>query len=156
MRYILLFFVVVPLVELYLLVWLSSQIGFGTTVAITLVTGIVGGSLAKRQGLQFWRAWNQALAEMRTPEEGIVDGLLVVVGGTLLITPGVMTDIVGLLLLVTPVRRAVADRVRAALNRRITRQTTFVATGNGFGPAVGHSGTPRVVIETTGETKPEP
>ncbi len=118
-RYILVAFVVIPLVELYLLLWLGSLIGFWPTVAITVVTGVLGGSLAKREGLRVYRQWRDALDEMRAPETGIVEGVLVLLGGALLITPGVLTDITGVLLLLPPTRRPIAARVRRAVDARL-------------------------------------
>lgn len=119
MRWLFLLFVVVPLVELYLLLWIGSLIGFWPTVAIVLATGLLGSTLAKREGLKVWRAWRQSLETLTPPEQGVVDGVLVLVGGALLITPGVLTDAVGLLLLVPTTRGLVAARVRRAIDRRI-------------------------------------
>lgn len=119
MRYVLIAFVVIPLVELYLLLWVGSLIGFWPTVAITVVTGLLGGGLAKREGMRVYRQWRAALDEMRAPETGIVEGVLVLLGGALLITPGVLTDITGLLLLVPVTRRPIAARVRRAVDARI-------------------------------------
>ena len=119
MRYLLIAFVVIPLIELYLLLWLGSLIGFWPTVAITVVTGVLGGSLAKREGLRVYRQWRDAINELRAPETGIIEGVLVLLGGALLITPGVLTDLTGLLLLLPPTRRRIAARVRRAVDARI-------------------------------------
>lgn len=121
-------FVVVPLTELYLLVVLSHVIGFWTTLTLALATGLVGASLARREGLRVWRAWQDAMTRMVVPEDGVVEGLLVLFGGTLLITPGVLTDGVGLLLLVPSSRRAVAKLVRRAIDRRIEAGRIEVVT----------------------------
>ncbi len=80
----LLLFTVVPLVELYLLLVIGSSIGFWPTVAIVLTTGLLGAWLAKSEGLRVYRKWQASLAQGRLPEEGVLGGLLVLVGGVLL------------------------------------------------------------------------
>jgi UPF0716 protein FxsA len=127
-RYVLIAFVVIPLVELYLLLWVGSLIGFWPTVGITVVTGLLGGTLAKREGIRVYRQWRSALDEMRAPETGIVEGMLVLLGGALLITPGVLTDITGLLLLVPLTRRPIAARVRRAVDARLAAGQLQVAS----------------------------
>ena len=152
MRLLLVLFVGVPLLELYLLVWLSTVVGFWTTVAITLVTGVVGGTLAKREGLRVWRAWNDAISRMVPPEEGVTDGVLVLVGGALLITPGVLTDVVGFALLLPASRRAVARQLRAWLDRRIASGQIGLGTpGVRMGVAPWPEGA-RTVIDTVGDS----
>jgi UPF0716 protein FxsA len=154
-----LLFVVVPLSELYLLLWVGSRIGFWPTVGITLVTAVVGGSLARREGLKVWRAWRHALANLEPPAQGIIEGMLVLVGGTLLITPGLMTDAVGLLLLFPATRRRVAQRVRRAVEGRIASGQIRVVDWRqqGRAPDAWISRAPRHdrVIDTTGETRKE-
>jgi UPF0716 protein FxsA len=118
-RWLLLLFLVVPLLELYLLVWAGSVFGFWPTMGITLLSAILGGALAKREGLKVWRSWRRALTELRPPEQGVIDGVLVLVGATLLISPGVLTDVVGILFLVPFTRRIGARVIRRALDRRI-------------------------------------
>lgn len=119
MRWLLLLFIVVPLVELGLLLWIGHFIGFWSTVAIVLGTGLLGSTLAKREGLKVWRAWRRSLETLTPPEQGVIDGVLVLVGAALLITPGVLTDVLGLLLLLPGPRGMVAKRVRRAIDRRI-------------------------------------
>lgn len=111
-------FTLVPLVELYLLLWLGTVIGFWPTVGIVLTTALVGGFLAKREGLRVWNEWQKALSEMRIPEDGIISGLLVLVGGVLLVTPGVLTDITGLCLLFPPTRRVIARWLEGYAEKR--------------------------------------
>lgn len=111
-------FTIIPLVELYLLLWMGSVVGFWPTVGIVLVTATIGGWLAKREGLRVWNEWHKALAEMRMPEDGIISGLLVLIGGVLLITPGVLTDITGLSLLFPPTRRVLAKWLEGYAERR--------------------------------------
>jgi UPF0716 protein FxsA len=152
MRWLVVIFVVVPLAELYLLLLIGDWIGFWNTVALTIVTGVLGGSLAKREGLKVWRQWRRALDELRPPESGVIEGVLVLIGGALLITPGVLTDITGLTLLLRPTRRAIAARIKQRLEDRIARgdiKVTTVMSGdfaNIHRPGAGD------VIETSGES----
>ncbi len=126
MRWLFLLFVVVPLIELYLLLFVGSKIGFWWTVCIVLVTGVIGASLAKREGLRVWDTYRQALGEGRLPDEGIVGGLLVLVGGVLLVTPGMLTDLVGFCLLVPQTRRFFADLIRAVIAKKLDQGTVQV------------------------------
>ncbi|HEY8432245.1 MAG TPA: FxsA family protein [Sandaracinaceae bacterium] len=122
-----LLFVVVPLVELYLLLVLGRAVGFWPTVGLVLGTAALGTWFGKREGLRVFREWRDSLARGEVPEEGILGGLLVLVGGVLLITPGVLTDLTGLLLLFPPSRRWVAKQLRARLEKSIAEGgTTFV------------------------------
>jgi UPF0716 protein FxsA len=135
-----LLFTLVPLVELYLLVWLAGFIGFWPTLAIVMVTAGLGAFFAKREGLKVLRAWQTALAELRAPEEGLTSALLVLAAGIFLITPGVLTDLAGLLLLLPPVRR----RVAALLERRLV-PGGVVTTGSFAQVVGGFGGMPRGV-----------
>lgn len=144
-------FVVLPFVDLVLLLRVGGLIGFWPTVALTVGTGALGAWLAKREGSRVWRAWTRALAELRTPEQGIIDGVLVIAGGALLMAPGVLTDLVGLSFLIPPTRRLVARLVRAAVDRRIASGRIHVVT-SGFVDA-GAGGSPSgEVVDTTGES----
>lgn len=104
-------FVFVPLAELALLVWLGRRVGLLPTVALVIVTGVLGASLARLQGLASWRRFQQALAEGRPPHRELLEGLLVLLAGAVLLTPGLLTDLTGFALLVPPLRRAVAARL---------------------------------------------
>ncbi len=155
--WLLLIFVVLPFCDLYLLLVIGRVIGFWPTVALTLTTGILGGLLAKREGLRVWRRWREALAELRPPEEGIIDGILVFVGGALLITPGVLTDTLGFLLIIPVTRRLVATRIRRAVDRRIAQgQLHVVSTSSVFQGFDGFDPDPDPVqpgiVETSGES----
>jgi len=126
-----LLFTIVPLVELYLLLFLGNLMGFWPTVLLVLLTGVVGAWLAKREGLRVFRKYRDALSEGRMPEEGVLGGLLVLVGGVLLVTPGVLTDLTGLALLFPPTRRIIAAHMRARFEKRIRDGSVRVVS---FGP----------------------
>ncbi len=112
-------FTLIPIVEMFLLILLGDALGFWGTVSLVLITGIVGGALAKSEGLRVLRKWQGSLARGEMPEEGVVGGLLVLIGGVLLITPGVLTDVAGLLLLIPATRRWLAARIAKSVERRI-------------------------------------
>ncbi|HWH20487.1 MAG TPA: FxsA family protein [Solirubrobacterales bacterium] len=105
-----LFFIVVPIAELFVIIQVGEWIGVWPTLLLLLLDAIVGSWLLKHQGRAAWRRFNQALAERRMPAKEVADGFLVILGGALLIAPGFLSDIVGILLLV-PATRAVARRV---------------------------------------------
>lgn len=113
--------VVVPLVEVYLLVLVARQIGFWPTVSITIATAILGSYLARREGTRVWRAWVRSLEELRSPTAGILEGLMILVGGTLLLTPGLITDAIGFSLLVPWTRRALLQHVEKAIDKHLHR-----------------------------------
>ncbi|MBI3202625.1 MAG: FxsA family protein [Myxococcales bacterium] len=155
-------FVALPFVDLVLLLRVGSLLGFWPTVALTLAMGALGAWLAKREGLRVWRAWTRALSELRAPEQGIIDGVLVIAGGALLMAPGVLTDVVGFAFLIPPTRKLIAGLVRRGVDRRIARGQLHVVT-TGFGPFApegrgdgGPGPTAGGVVETTGETVDDP
>ena len=133
----LLLFTIVPLVELYLLLLIGDLLGFWPTVAIVLVTGMLGAWLAKQEGLRVLRKWQASLAEGRMPEEGVLGGVLVLVGGVLLVTPGVLTDVTGLLLLLPPTRKLVANAVRARFEKKVREGSVRVVTLHDVAGAAG-------------------
>lgn len=101
-------FVAMPFVELALLIYLGQQLGFWPTIAIVLVTALIGAFVLQQQGLQTMRRISQSMASGEPPIEPVVDGFFLAIAGAFLLTPGVVTDAIGLSLLVPPVRRALA------------------------------------------------
>jgi len=114
----LLLFTIVPLAELYLLVKLGSVVGVVPTVALVILTGVLGAWLARVQGLSVVQRLGEDLAEGRLPTDALIDGLLILVAGAVLLTPGLLTDAMGFVLLI-PQGRAVVRKVVAA---RFTRR----------------------------------
>jgi UPF0716 protein FxsA len=119
MGWIALTMLVVTSVEVFLLLQVGALLGAGPTFVLVLLTALLGGYLLKREGLRVWREWSRALGEMRVPEEGITSGLLVVVGGTLLMTPGVLTDALGIALMIPPFRKVVAREIEKRVRARM-------------------------------------
>lgn len=131
-------FVGVPLLEIYLLVQLGQVVGAWWTIAILLAAGILGSYLVKREGSRAWRALRSALASGRMPATELADGALVLVGGTLLVTPGFATDAVGLFCIL-PFTRPVARRVLARVigRRLVVRAVMDPGMGRREGPPTG-------------------
>ena len=95
-----LLFVVLPAIELSLLIEIGSRIGTMETLALIVVTGMVGASLARYQGLQVLRNVEMETAQGRLPGAALVDGMIILVAAALLVTPGILTDVAGFLCLV--------------------------------------------------------
>lgn len=125
----LLAFLVVPIVELAVIVQVGDLIGFGWTLVLLLAMSVAGAMLVRREGTRAWRRFREAIAEPRLPTHEVVDGALVVLGGALMLTPGFVTDVVGLLLVI-PVTRSVVAR----LVRRQVRVVTLGGPAAGRGP----------------------
>ena len=114
----LLLFTIVPLVELFLLVKLGTVIGVGPTVLIVIGTGVLGASLARWQGLGVLRRVSDDLAQGRLPADALIDGLLILIAGAVLLTPGLITDALGFMLLVPQGRALVRRMVAARMEQR--------------------------------------
>ncbi len=114
-RWLLLFFVVTPIVEMYLLLTVGDHIGALPTIGLVLLTAVIGVSLLRQQGLATLTRAQQRIAEGTIPAAEMADGLLLAVAGPLLLTPGFLTDAMGFVLLVPGVRRTlgrfVSDRL---------------------------------------------
>lgn len=115
-----LLFTVVPLVELALLIWIGGQTAWWVPIAMVLLTGITGAALARWQGLRALRRIQDDLNTGRMPADAVVDGVLILVAGILLVTPGVLTDIFGVALLVPPLRSLMKRASMAWLRRHVT------------------------------------
>ena len=129
-------FLIVPVVELALLIQLGGLIGFWPTIGIIILTGITGTYLAKREGLSVWRAFNDRLRQGQLPGRELLDGVIILVAGALLITPGVLSDIAGLIGLV-PVTRSV---LRRYLNARIQKASQEGSVFFSFGGSTSFGG----------------
>ncbi len=97
-------FVGVPLLELYVLSLVEDRIGLINTLGLVVATGMLGAVVMKRQGAEVWRSAQMRMARGEIPTEEILGGMMVLVGGAMMITPGIITDAVGLLLMVPAVR----------------------------------------------------
>jgi len=122
----LLLFTVVPLVELYLLVKLGTVVGVGPTIFLVIFTGALGAWLARRQGLDVLRRVSEDLSRGRMPTEALMDGALIVIAGAVLLTPGLLTDALGFVLLVPRTRAAIRKFVAARFARRPSNGTAEI------------------------------
>lgn len=130
-RRLVLLFITVPIVELAVLIELGRLIGLWPTLGIIAVTGILGAMLASREGLRAWHAFQMEMAEGRMPGRPILDGLSIFAGGALLLTPGLLTDILGFTLLARPTRRWIQNRLVDRLGGRLVRQgQVFIRTSS--------------------------
>jgi len=112
-------FIVLPLAELYVILKVGDAIGAVWTILLLAADSLLGSLLLRSQGRSVWRRFNTALSEGKVPHREVMDGVLVIFGGAFLITPGFITDIVGLLLLVPPTRALIRSRVVRRLGRRV-------------------------------------
>lgn len=120
-----LLFVLVPLVELYLLLKLGALIGAGPTIAIVIVTGVLGGSMARIQGFAVLRRVRESLDAGILPTDALIDGLFVLAGGLLLLTPGLLTDIVGFLALLPPTRELLKKWIKRRFQRILDTKVVY-------------------------------
>jgi UPF0716 protein FxsA len=135
MLQLLLLFTIVPLVELWLLVQLSGVFGFWTTIAVVLATGMAGAALARWQGFQVIRRVQNEMRQGMLPAQAVGDGVLILAAALLLITPGVLTDVLGLSLLIPPLRKLVLKGVRLWFAKHVRVQTQAFHVGpNGAQP----------------------
>ncbi len=110
---------VVPLIELALLLRLASWLRLGPTVALVLLTGVLGAYLARRAGIKALARIQSELAQGVMPADELVNGVLILAAGLLLVTPGILTDLLGFGLLFAPVRVRVRRRMVEAFKRRV-------------------------------------
>lgn len=115
----LILFIVLPFVELYILIELGSSIGTLPTLGIIVLTGIAGAALARHQGLSVLQRIQTEMSFGQMPGDVIFDGVLVLIGAVLLITPGILTDTTGFLLLIPVTRELFKKYLKVWVNKRI-------------------------------------
>ncbi|MEM9695782.1 MAG: FxsA family protein [Myxococcota bacterium] len=115
-------FILLPLADLGLLLYLSGFMGWRTTLLLVVVTGVLGAWLFRREGRRSWRVWQTSLARGSLPEEGVLGAAMLLVGGAWLLTPGVLTDLLGFALLLPFTRVFVARALRRALAVQVEQE----------------------------------
>src|SRR5436190_22472303 len=121
-------FIVIPILELAVIIQIGQAIGVLPTIALLIADSVLGAALMRSQGRAAWLRFNAALAEGRVPGREVMDGALVIFGGALLLTPGFLSDLLGLILLLPPTRAV----VRSILVRRYgSRLMATAARGAG-------------------------
>ncbi len=114
----LLLFTVVPLIELALLIKIGEVVGLPATIALVIVTGVLGAWLAKNQGVRTLTRLQQELQSVRMPADTMLDGLLIFIAGAVLLTPGLLTDLFGFFLLTPVCRQWLRGVIKTWLQRR--------------------------------------
>ncbi len=137
MPWLFLLFVVLPAVEIYLLIQLGELIGGLQTFGLILSTGLLGSYMAKKQGLAVWMELNKKLSTGQMPGNEIIDGAIILVSGTLLVTPGVITDLIGFLGLF-PITRSLFRKLAQSV---LKGNTGIRMSFGGFGGNQGFRGT---------------
>ena len=113
-------FLVLPLAELYVIFKAADDwFGIGWTIALLAADSVIGALLLRTQGRAVWRRFNEALRAGRMPHQEVQDGVLVIFGGAFLITPGFITDVLGLLMLIPPTRAVIRRLAMRVVRRRV-------------------------------------
>ncbi|MGH2754940.1 MAG: FxsA family protein [Actinomycetota bacterium] len=121
---------VVPIAELYVIVQISQELGVLPTIALLIGISVAGAWLLKREGMATWARLQQTLARGQMPTNEVTDGALILFGGALLLTPGFLSDVVGLVLLLPPTRAAVKIIARRAFRGWAARRTGVFGRAN--------------------------
>jgi UPF0716 protein FxsA len=136
-----LLFIAVPIAELYVIIKVGEAIGVLNTIALLILDSILGAALLRHQGSRAWQRFNEALAEGRIPGKEVANGALIIFGGALLLTPGFISDVLGLLLLLPPTRAAIRGVLARTMFRQLAlgHRTVSWGVGNmrGAGPPTG-------------------
>ena len=131
-----LLFIVMPIAEIYVIIQVGQAIGALWTVALLIVDSIIGARLLSWQGRTAWRRFQEALAAGRMPHNEVLDGVMIVIGGAFLLTPGFITDILGLVLIIPPTRAVLRRAIIRSIQRRgaVTRVAVYGFGGRGRQP----------------------
>jgi UPF0716 protein FxsA len=123
----LLAFVAVPIAEIFVIIKVGQAIGALWTILLLIADSVIGARLVAWQGRNAWSRFQQAVAAGRVPHNEILDGVLIVLGGAFLLTPGFITDVLGVVLLLPPTRALVRRAVAHSIRRRgaVTRVVFF-------------------------------
>jgi len=132
-------FILIPLIDLILLIKVSGAIGGMQTILLVIITGIIGANLARSQGLHVLKEIQKDVQKGSIPTDNLLSGLLVLIGGVLLITPGILTDIVGLSLMIPAVRKLFTKPIRSlvASHMKIVVRSPFMGGGMDSGFSTG-------------------
>lgn len=139
-----LLFTCVPIVELILLIELGQATSVATTIGIVITTGVIGAALARREGFKTWQAIQHKTSTGQLPSDELVDGLMILIAGVMLVTPGLLTDGLGFALLISPIRRLLRRRLSTHFGQRMVIMTRSPR------------GTPYEVVDEQDATEPNP
>ncbi len=141
-------FIIIPIAELALLIQVGQLIGVWWTILLLIADAILGSWLLRAQGRAAWRRFNEALGGGKLPHREVVDGVLIIFGGALLLTPGFITDIFGLLFLIPP--------TRAVMRRLLVRRGMLKLVGSMPGTASPPNGRPHDIEGSAVDIDPPP
>ncbi|MBN2703617.1 MAG: FxsA family protein [Pontiellaceae bacterium] len=119
LQYLIALFIGLPIIELVLLIKVDRLIGFGPTVLLVVLTGVVGATMVRRQGVALLFKIRQEMQRGNTPAPQMIDGIMLLIAGAFLITPGLITDTVGFALLIPFVRKAIRGWIRKKLEEKV-------------------------------------
>ena len=122
-------FIFVPMIELFLLIQLGMRIGLMPTIGLIVLTGFLGAFLARQQGLSTLRRIQGEIANGRQPTLELVEGMMILIGGVVLITPGIMTDLFGFALLLPGFRKALARKLKAKFAKSMANHSNGKSAG---------------------------
>ena len=122
---ILLAFTLIPLLELALLLELGRWIGIGSTISLVVVTALLGAALAKSQGIRVIKKIRDEISQGSIPTEGLLDGAFILSGGLLLLTPGLLTDLLGFVLLIPFTRLPIKKWLKRKLEKLIQGKAVY-------------------------------
>jgi UPF0716 protein FxsA len=143
----LLLFILVPVSELAIFIVLGDKIGLAPTLGIIVLTAILGAYLTKSQGIKALNKYQQALAQGKLPHDEVMDGLMILIAGAVLLTPGFLTDAIGFSLLIPPLRRVIKAIVKDRLRERanVVSQNVNAATQPFTQEGPARSDSPKVI-----------
>lgn len=124
-RLLLIFFVVIPLIEIFTLVQVGRAIGFWYTLGVVVMFSIVGLIMVRKQGFLVLRQIRKDIAYGIPPGKSLLNGLLILCGGIFLILPGLITDLIGLLLLTPAIRKALIHIIKPSIVNHVTKNTNI-------------------------------
>ncbi|ASS95907.1 FxsA family protein [Peribacillus castrilensis] len=127
MKYFLMFIIAMPVVEIIVLLLSGNLIGFWPTLFLIVATGLIGAYLAKRQGMETWKKAQEQIRYGMMPGNEIIDGICIFIGAALLLSPGLISDIMGLILVFPPTRNLLKPIViRFIMNRMNKGKVTII------------------------------
>ncbi|MGI8750280.1 MAG: FxsA family protein [Thermoleophilaceae bacterium] len=137
----LLVFIVLPLAELYVIYLVGDAIGFWWTLGLLFADSVLGSMLLRSQGRVAWRRFQEAVAAGRMPHREVQDGVAVIFGGAFLVTPGFLTDVIGLVLLIPPARAIVVRATGHWFSRMMMARVVVRDGGSARRPGADVEGT---------------
>lgn len=121
MYWLILIFILIPAIEIGIFIWTGSMIGAWSVVGLIILTGIIGAALVKKEGMETWRRAQLAMYNREIPREEIIDGICIILGGILLLTPGFVSDLFGFLLVIPWTRTPFKKLIHFLILKRIAK-----------------------------------